>query len=191
MGEEDEEKGDDDVVTMQLGGPMTLKEHRDRLRAAHESGMGSSFGSNPREFDSRGLPSMHNGGEVGIGYDDEDIYDGLLGTYGHNPALDHHSSTQFSRFAYDSNDEEGESGSDERGIGMEGEERLYAEARKARAFYNGLQDASGEERLAPTGTTNDHVFRIKRGVASRGDESDDKDMKVEFPLVCRRVGLTL
>ena len=88
------------------------------------------------------------GMKLGIGYDDEDVYDGLLGKYGHDPALDHYSSAQFSRFAYDSNDEEEKDGSDEFCIGIEQEEQLYAEAYKARAFYNGLHDLSGEQRLA-------------------------------------------
>ncbi len=179
---EEDEEDDDDVVTMQAGGPMSLMEHRDRLRAAHNNGMGSGFGSNPREFDSRGLPRMHNGEGLGAaGYDDEDDYDGLLGKYGHDPNLDHHSNAQYSKFAYDSNEEEGDDdhANNERWMmaGEEREEQLYAEARKARAFYNGLQDTSGEHTLASTGTTNDHVFRIKRGVASR-EECNEAEKSV-------------
>ena len=154
-----EDEDDEDVVTMRTGGPMTLKEHRDRLRAAHDggAGLGSMFGSNPREFDSRGLPMSRGYG------DEEDDFDAVLETYGYNSSHDHHSSEQFSHFAAnDGSDDEEDSDYDER--------MLYAEARKARAFYSGRDDAAAGNALAPSGTTDDHVWKLRRGVATR-----DKD----------------
>jgi hypothetical protein len=214
--EEDEDEDGEEVTMVTDGGPRSLKEHRDRLRALHEQKRGSAgalgpqFAANPREFGRDGLPKY--GGLSGVGDDDEED-DGAYERYGYVPGWDDAGNAlQFSRYAeggYGDGDEDEDEDEDDGyrmgasglppadsdgdgdydgrstysggarvryarpngGLGHaqdEDEDELVAQARAARAFYNGLRDSPARGGAAPMHSGS--VFRLSRGVAQNAGQ---------------------
>ena len=101
-GEEDEEA----VLEVKNGGPRSLKEHRDRLRALREQRggirdgsevLGTQFGSNPREFGRNALPKYQ-----GLSDSEDEDESAAYEKYGYRAGWDDsQNDAQFSRFAQD------------------------------------------------------------------------------------------